>query len=339
MGGDRAPDMVIEGAALALAKNSNLRFKLYGDQAKISPLLEKYSALIKASEIIHTPDFIANEEKPSIALRHSKNSSMRLAVDAVRDGHASGVVSAGNTGAYMAIAKIFLKMIPGIDRPAIIASLPTLKNPCVMLDLGANVVCDHNHLVQFAIMGDVYAQEILGVSNPSIGLLNVGEEEQKGNDAVQEAAKILRCAPNTLNFYGFIEGDDIGKGTVDVVVTDGFTGNVALKALEGMAFFIMTFMKEVFKTSWLARAGYLLSMFAMKKFKNKLNAKNYNGAMLIGLGGVAIKSHGSADGIAFANAIHVAARMVSHDLNKKIEKSLKQLYKDIKQNAPKVDVA
>jgi glycerol-3-phosphate acyltransferase PlsX len=167
----------------------------------------------------------------------------------------------------------------------------------------------------------------------------VGEEEQKGNDAVQEAAKILKCAPNTLNFYGFIEGDDIGKGTVDVVVTDGFTGNVALKALEGMAFFIMTFMKEVFKASWLARVGYLLSMFAMKKFKNKLNAKNYNGAMLIGLGGVAIKSHGSADSIAFANAIHVAASMVSHDLNKKIEKSLKQLYKDIKKHAPKADVA
>jgi glycerol-3-phosphate acyltransferase PlsX len=330
MGGDKAPHMVIEGAALALQENPNLRFLLHGDEKQIIPLLKKHPSLECAAQLLHTPDAIKSDEKPSIALRQGRNSSMRLAINAAARGNSQGVVSAGNTGAYMAMAKIFLKMIDGIDRPAIVGSFPTLRKPCIMLDLGANVACDENHLIQFAIMGKSYAQEILGVKKPSIGLLNVGEEEQKGNVAVQGAAQIFKKAKRTFNFHGFVEGDDIMKGTVDVIVTDGFTGNVALKTIEGVVHFIMTILKDVFKSSIFAKVGYLLSMHAFKKMATSINPKKHNGAMLIGLKGIAIKSHGGADAVAFASAIKTAAQFVSHDLNKKIEKNLEQLKKDLK---------
>lgn len=329
MGGDKAPRMVIEGAALALKENPNLRFLMYGDERQIIPLMKKHPELESAAQLFHTSEFIKSDDKPSIALRQGRNSSMRLAINAAAKGVSQGVVSAGNTGAYMAMAKIFLKMIDGIDRPAIVGSFPTVTKPCVMLDLGANIVCDERHLIQFAIMGKVYAQEMLGIKNPSIGLLNVGEEEQKGNDTVQNAAQILKKARRTFNFYGFVEGNDITKGTVDVVVTDGFTGNVALKTIEGVVHFIMTILKDVFKSSIFAKVGYLLSMYAFKKMTAKINPKKYNGAMLIGLRGVAIKSHGGADAIAFANAIHAAARFASHNLNKKIETNLERLKKEL----------
>ena len=329
MGGDKAPRMVIEGAALALKENPNLRFLVYGDERQVLPLMKKYPELEKAAQLFHTSEYIKNDDKPSIALRQGRNSSMRLAINAAAKGVAQGVVSAGNTGAYMAMAKIFLKMIDGIDRPAIVGYFPTVTKPCVMLDLGANVICDERHLTQFAIMGKVYAQDMLGIKNPSVGLLNVGEEEQKGHESVQNAAKILKKAKRTFNFHGFVEGDDITKGTVDVVVTDGFTGNVALKSIEGVVYFIMTILKDVFKSSIFAKIGYLLSMYAFKKMTAKINPKKYNGAMLIGLQGVAIKSHGGADAIAFANAIHVAAQFASHNLNKKIEKNLERLKKEL----------
>lgn len=330
MGGDKAPSMVIEGAALALKENPNLRFFLYGDERKVLPLMKKHPSLEKAAQIFHTSEFIKSDDKPSVALRQGRNSSMRLAINAAAKGDSQGVVSAGNTGAYMAMAKIFLKMIDGIDRPAIVGFFPTVTKPCVMLDLGANIACDEHQLTQFAVMGKVYAQEVLGVKNPSIGLLNVGEEEQKGNDVVQNTAKLLKKAKRTFNFHGFVEGDDIMKGTVDVVVTDGFTGNVALKTIEGVIHFIMTILKDVFKSSIFAKLGYLLSMFALKRMAAKINPKKYNGAMLIGLKGVAIKSHGGADAIAFANAIHCAAQFASHNLNKKIEKNLERLQKELK---------
>lgn len=329
MGGDKAPRMVIEGAALALKENPNLRFLLYGDERQILPLMKKHPELEKYAQLFHTSEFIKSDDKPSVALRQGRNSSMRLAINAAAKGVSQGVVSAGNTGAYMAMAKIFLKMIDGIDRPAIVSSFPTITKPCVMLDLGANIVCDEHHLTQFAIMGKVYAEEMLGIKNPSIGLLNVGEEEQKGHDAIQNTAQILKKARRTFNFYGFVEGNDITKGTVDVVVTDGFTGNVALKTIEGVIYFIMTILKDVFKSSIFAKMGYLLSMYAFKKMTANINPKKYNGAMLIGLKGVAIKSHGGADAIAFANAIHAAAQFASHNLNKKIEKNLERLKKEL----------
>ena len=246
---------------------------------------------------------------------------MRLAVDAVANGEVQGVISAGNTGAYMAMVKIFLRTIPGIARPAIAASFPTLNGRKVMLDLGANVEADVQQLVQFAIMGSVYAQEVLDIKNPSVGLLNVGSEEQKGNGIVQEAAQILKHS-KVVRFHGFIEGDDIAKGTTDVVVTDGFTGNIALKASEGMVNFVITLLKQAFQTSWLAKASYLLASIPLKSMRSQINPKSYNGAILIGAGGIAIKSHGGADSEAFAAAIQVAARMASHDFNHKIEKKL-----------------
>lgn len=332
MGGDRAPHMAIEGMSLAAHADRSLRFQVFGDATHIEPLLKKFPELAPITEFTHTPDVIKSDDKPTIALRQGRNSSMRLAVDAVVKKQAKGVVSAGNTGAYMAMAKIFLKMIDGIERPAIIGSFPSASGACVMLDLGANVQCTAEHLVQFSIMGNVYAKEILGVKSPKIGLLNVGEEELKGHSVLQDAAMILRRAKKTVNYYGFIEGDDIAKGTVDVIVTDGFTGNVALKTIEGWVTFIMSMLKEVFNSSWLARLGYLLSMSAFKGIRNQMNPQKHNGAMLIGLGGVAIKSHGGADAYAFSNAIHVAARMVSHDLNQQIRDSLMQLEKDLKKN-------
>lgn len=321
MGGDHAPNMVIEGIDLVLKDTSDIYFYLYGDEARLTPLLEKYPDVKKVSKVFHTPDFIKSDEKPSAALRQGKNSSMRLAIDAVANGQVQGVVSAGNTGAYMAMVKVFLRTIEGIARPAIAASFPTLRGRKVMLDLGANIESDAQQLVQFAIMGTVYAQEVLDIQNPTVGLLNVGSEEQKGHLEIQEAAQILKHS-RAVNFYGFIEGDDIAKGTTDVVVTDGFTGNVALKASEGMVNFVITLLKQAFQTSWLAKASYLLASIPLKQMKSQINPKSYNGAILIGAGGIAIKSHGGADGEAFAAAIHVAARMASHDFNQQILKKL-----------------
>src|SRR5579883_2132393 len=235
MGGDHAPEMVIAGANLAHRRFPDVHFLLFGDEARISPLLDRNAVLKPLCEIRHTPDFVANEDKPSVALRSGRRSSMRLAIDAVEGGEAAAVVSAGNTGALMAMSKIVLRMVPGIDRPAIASYFPTMRGESVMLDLGANVECDADNLVQFAVMGEVFARTVLGVSQPSIGLLNVGSEEQKGHEEVRAAATLLRNTDLPVHFHGFVEGDDITAGTVDVVVTDGFSGNIALKTAEGTA--------------------------------------------------------------------------------------------------------
>lgn len=329
MGGDRAPHSVVEGAYLAFQLNPSLRFLLFGDQDRLNPLLEEHPSLKDVTTLIHTKDVIRNEDKPSIALRQGRKSSMRLAVNAVQEGKADAVVSAGNTGAYMAISKFVLKTMAGISRPAIAASFPTTKGSCVVLDLGANVSCDSDNLVEFAVMGDIYARDVLGLENPKVALLNVGEEEMKGNAEVQKAAAILKQAPNTLNFQGFVEGDRIIKGEADVVVTDGFSGNIALKASEGVIDFITTLLKEAIKSSWLSKIGGLLIARPLKRMKDRINPKNHNGAILIGLGGIAIKSHGGADGLAYANAIKVAAQMASHGLQKQIEEKLSQLSLDL----------
>lgn len=332
MGGDKAPRSVIEGAHLAFELNPSLHFLLFGDQDQINPLLEEFPSLRKATTLVHTKDLIRNEDKPSVALRQGRKSSMRLAINAVEEGKADAVVSAGNTGAYMAISKFVLKTMAGISRPAIAASFPTNKGSCVVLDLGANVSCDSDNLVEFAVMGDIYARDVLGLSNPKIALLNVGEEEMKGNAEVQNAAAILKKAPNTLNFQGFIEADRIMKGEADVVVTDGFSGNIALKASEGVIDFITHLLKEAIKSSWLSKLGGLLIARPLKRMKDRINPKHHNGAILIGLGGIAIKSHGGADGIAYASAIKVAAQMVSHGLQKQIEEKLSQLSLDLERD-------
>ncbi len=312
MGGDGAPEIVVSGAAIARERQPELRFLLYGDEKKLKPLVDAEPLLAECVEIRHTDDAVQNEDKPSMALRNGRNSSMWLSIEAVKKGEAAGVVSAGNTGALMAMAKFCLRTLPGIDRPAICSLFPTLRGESCMLDLGANVECDANNLVQFAVMGEVFVRTVLGIREPTIGLLNVGVEEMKGKDILKQAASILRASTLPIEFAGFVEGDDIGKGTVDVVVTDGFTGNVALKTAEGTSRLVSAYTREAFKHSLFARIGYLFARRALEKARGRVDPRKYNGAVFVGLNGIAVKSHGGTDAIGFANAIGVAADMVSH---------------------------
>ena len=306
MGGDHAPEMVLKGAEIALIRFPQLRFQLFGRAELLLPLLEKLPTVKAAATVHDAPEVITGDMKPSAALRAGRRSSMRLAIDAVADGAADCVVSAGNTGALMALAKIVLKTMPGIDRPAIATFLPTQRGESVLLDLGANIECDADNLVQFALMGDAFARAVLGVTKPLIGLLNVGSEELKGLDSVREAAARLKDIPG-ITFHGFVEGDDIAAGTVDVVVTDGFSGNIALKSVEGTAKLYTQFLRAAFNNSFLARCGYLLVKGALNRVKERLDPRRYNGAMLLGLNGIVVKSHGGSDAVGFANAIGVAA--------------------------------
>ena len=314
MGGDNAPGMVIDGAALARERHPNLRFLLFGDEAVIAPLLSRHRALRGVVEVRHTDAQVGSNDRPSQALRHGRQSSMRLAINAVGEGEAGGIVSAGNTGALMAMSKFVLKTMPGIDRPAICSFLPTLRGESVMLDLGANVECGQDNLVQFAIMGAAFARTILGLPRPTVGLLNVGQEEMKGNEAVKGAAAVLNQADLPLRFHGFIEGDDIAKGTTDVVVTDGFTGNVALKTVEGTAKLFSQFLRTAFRQSTLSRLGYLLAKPSMKALRDRIDPRHHNGGVLLGLNGVSVKSHGGMDEVGFATAIGLTADMVADDL-------------------------
>ncbi|MGH7002247.1 MAG: phosphate acyltransferase PlsX, partial [Stellaceae bacterium] len=248
-----------------------------------------------------------------------------LAIDAVAAGEADCVVSAGNTGALMAMAKFSLKMIPGIDRPAIASFFPTQRGESVMLDLGANVSCDSENLVQFALLGDVFSRTVLGTTAPSVGLLNVGAEDQKGNDAVRGAALRLRGPGIPTHFHGFIEGDDIGKGTVDVVVTDGFTGNVAIKTAEGTARLFAEFLHAAFANSLSARFGYLFAWRSLSKLRKRMDPRRYNGAVFLGIQGICVKSHGSTDDLGFANAVGVAADMATNGFLDKVHEEMLQL--------------
>ena len=325
MGGDNAPTMVIKGANIARQRFPKARFIFFGDQTRIKPLIDKLPHLSKVSTIRHADHEIKAEDKPSAALRSGRGSSMRLACDAVRDGEAAGIVSAGNTGALMAIAKFVLKTLPGIDRPAIAGYFPTLRGESVLLDLGANVECDANNLVEFAVMGNVFARTVLGVLQPTVGLLNVGSEELKGHEALREASAILRRTSMPGHFHGFVEGDDIAKGTVDVVVTDGFTGNIALKTIEGTAKLYSEFLRGTFRISLLSRLGYLMARPALNGLRIRLDPRRYNGAIFLGLNGIAVKSHGGTDALGFANAIGVAIDMVLHGAIDKIKEDFAQL--------------
>jgi glycerol-3-phosphate acyltransferase PlsX len=326
MGGDRAPDMVLKGASIALQRFPQVHFRIYGIESHIRPLMAKLPRLAGKATLHHTDDVVTDDAKPSTALRTGRRSSMRLAIDAVAEGEADGVVSAGNTGALMAMAKFALKMLPGIDRPAMASFFPTRRGESVMLDLGANVECDADNLVQFAVMGDVFARTVLGLLQPTVGLLNVGSEDLKGNDAVRGASAQLRGAGLPIRFYGFIEGDDIGAGTVDVVVTDGFTGNVALKVMEGTARLYGEFLRASFKNSLTARIGYLLARRSLHKLRDRLDPRRHNGAVFLGLQGIAVKSHGSADALSFANAIGVAVDMKVNGFLEQIRDGVARLH-------------
>jgi glycerol-3-phosphate acyltransferase PlsX len=319
MGGDRAPEMVLEGAEIARTHHPDVHFLIVGDEARIAPLLAKRPALAAVSTIRHAADVITNEDKPSAALRGGRNSSMRLAIDAVAAGEAQGVVSAGNTGALMATAKVVFKTLPGIDRPAIASFFPTLRGESVMLDLGANIECDAENLVQFAIMGSVFAKAVLGLVDPTVGLLNVGSEALKGPDAVRDAAARLRELDFPGRFEGFVEGDDIPAGKVDVVVTDGFSGNIALKTAEGTAKLYATWLRHTFRSSWLASLGYLLARGAFRRLRHRTDPRQYNGALFLGLNGICVKSHGGTDGEGFAHAIDVGVDLVIHGFNDKVK--------------------
>jgi len=317
--------MVVAGADLALQRYPKVKFAFYGDQEQIEPLLERHKALRALATVHHTTEAIGNEDKPSVALRTGRQSSMRLAIDAVAAGQADCVVSAGNTGALMAMAKFVLKTLPGIHRPAIGSFMPTIRGESVMVDLGANIECDAENLVQFAIMGSIFARTVLGIPEPTIGLLNVGAEQVKGHDAIREAAERLRSIPLPGRFHGFIEGNDIPLGTVDVIVTDGFTGNIALKLAEGMGRLYADFLQRTFRSSIMARLGYLLASGAFRKLRARVDPRRYNGGMFLGLSGVCVKSHGGIDAFGFANAIGVAIDLVAQGFNDRISDELHRL--------------
>ncbi|MGV8995918.1 MAG: phosphate acyltransferase PlsX [Parvibaculaceae bacterium] len=319
MGGDHGPASTIGGADIAALRHPGVRFVIFGDEAVMRPVLDKFPRVAAVSEIVHTEVSISMNELPSQALRRGrKTSSMWQAIDAVKQGRAQVALSAGNTGALMAMAKVILKMMPNVERPALAALLPTARGESVMLDLGATVGADAFQLVQFAVMGEAFARIILGVERPTVGLLNIGQEEVKGTEQVKEAALILRNAQVPLAFHGFVEGDDIGKGTTDVVVTDGYTGNIALKTAEGTVRMIVGFLRSALNSSLLSRLGYLLAMGAFKALAKKLDPNTSNGAVFLGLNGLVVKSHGGTDAEGYAYAIDVAVDVAAADLVQKI---------------------
>jgi len=329
MGGDHAPQMVIAGADRVRLRHTDLHFLLFGDEAVILPLVKARDGFDRRVEIVHTPDRVEADAKPSQVLRHGRKSSMGLAIEAVRDGRADAVVSAGNTGALMGLSKFVLKTLPGIERPAIGSLMPTRRRETVFLDLGANTECDAENLVQFAVMGEVFAREVLGIAKPTVGLLNIGTEDVKGHETIRQAAAALRETSLPIEFRGFVEGTDLSNGTTDVVVTDGFTGNVALKVAEGTAGLYTHLLKQTFNSSLLSRLSYLLASGALDALRQRLDPRRYNGAMLLGLNGVVVKSHGGTDELGFANAINVAIDLVKQGTNQRITTELNKLEDEV----------
>lgn len=324
MGGDHGPSAVIPGAELSLIRHPDTEMILFGDATAVEPVLARHPRLKAASRFVHTDVAVKMDEKPSQALRHGRwKSSMWLALDAVKKGEADVAVSAGNTGALMVMAKFNLKMIAGVDRPAIAALWPTLKGESIVLDVGASIGADAEHLVHLAAMGSAMARVLFDIERPTVGLLNIGVEEVKGLEPVREAAQILREQPLPhLNYFGFIEADDIGKGTVDVVVTEGFAGNIALKAAEGTARQIGEYLRGAMMRTLRARIGYLFARQAFCAVREKMDPRKANGGVFLGLNGIVIKSHGGADAEGFAAAVDIGYDMVRYELLAKIGQAL-----------------
>jgi len=324
MGGDHGPSVVVPGAALALAQHPDSTFILFGDQGRIGPLLAAHPRLKAACRLVHTDVAVRMDDKPSQALRNGRwKSSMWLAIDAVKKGEADVAVSAGNTGALMAMAKFNLRMLPGIERPAIAALWPTMKGTCIVLDLGASIGADAEQLVDMAVMGSAMARVLHQIDRPSVGLLNIGVEEVKGLEAVREAGRILRENPLPhIDYIGFVEGDDIGRGKADVVVTEGFAGNIALKAAEGTARQFADYLRGAISQSIWSKIGYLLARPAFRMLRDKMDPNKSNGGVFLGLNGVVIKSHGGTDAEGFAAAIDVGYNMVHYELLAKIGETI-----------------
>lgn len=309
MGGDNSPRVVIEGLAIAAKNNPDTRFLVFGEEEKILDEIKKFPHLNHVCDVRHSPEMVHNEDKPSQVIRN-KNTSMYQAIDAVRQGEAQAVVSAGNTGALMAISKMLLKTIQKIHRPAIVSIMPHRYGKYVMLDLGANTECNAVNLAEFAVMGNVLAKHALGIDRPRIALLNIGAEEMKGKEEIRHAAQMIRSSSMDLDFIGYIEPHEIAFGKADVIVADGFTGNVALKSIEGTAKLIRAMIKDAFDHSILATIGKPFLYFAAKKISKTMNPKLYNGAMFVGLNGLSVKSHGGTDGLGFSVALNNAVMLV-----------------------------
>jgi glycerol-3-phosphate acyltransferase PlsX len=324
MGGDHGPSVTLPGAEIALVRHPEIEYLLFGDSALMAPVLEGLPRLKASAKVIHTDVAIRMDDKPSQALRYGRwKSSMWLAIDAVKKGEADVAVSAGNTGALMAMARFNLRMIEGIERPAIAALWPTLKGESVVLDVGASIGADEAHLVNLAAMGSAMARVLFDVERPTVGLLNIGVEEIKGLEQVREAGRILRESPlRHFEYHGFVEGDDIGKGVVDVVVTEGFAGNIALKTAEGTAHQLAQYLRAAMNRTWASRLGYLLARQAFRTLREKMDPRKSNGGVFLGLNGIVIKSHGGADAEGTASAIDMGYDMVRYELLDKISQSM-----------------
>jgi glycerol-3-phosphate acyltransferase PlsX len=324
MGGDEGLAVMLAGVARARRRFEEMRFILVGDEAQIREGLKTHPNLTAHSEIVHAPGVVGSSDKPSQAIRRAKTTSMGVAIDMVKQGRAAAAVSSGNTGALMAMAKLSLRMLPGIDRPALAAMLPTLgENDVVVLDLGANTECDARNLVQFAVMGAAYARTNLDLASPRVALLNIGSEDQKGTGEIRDAAQALRAATHLpMTFTGFIEGDRLSRGDVDVIVCDGFSGNIALKTAEGTARFVGDLLKRAFRSSVRSKIGFLISKPATDLLRHHLDPNNHNGAVFLGLNGIVVKSHGGANELGVATAIAAAAKMVRDDLTRRISEDL-----------------
>jgi glycerol-3-phosphate acyltransferase PlsX len=324
MGGDHGPSVVLPGAEVSLSRHPDITFLVYGDEGAIGPLLETRPILAEAVQVFHTDYAVKMDDKPSQALRYGRGrSSMWLAIDAVKRGDADVAVSAGNTGALMAMSKFHLRTMPGIERPAIAALWPTLRGESIVLDVGASIGADVEHLVDLAVMGSAMASVVFDLERPTVGLLNVGVEEIKGLEEIREAHRVLRVNPyEHLDYKGFIEGDDIGRGTVDVVVTEGFSGNIALKTAEGTAKQIAAYLKGAMTRTLSAKLGYLLARQAFATLRDKMDPRKVNGGVFLGLNGVVIKSHGGTDAEGFAAAVDLGYDMAHYDLLDKISRTL-----------------
>ena len=324
MGGDEGVAVMLAGAARARRRFEGMEFLLVGDESRIRDGLKVHPNLAAASEIVHAAEVVASDAKPSQAIRRAKTTSMGIAIDLVKQGRAVAAVSSGNTGALMAMAKLSLRTMAGIDRPALAALMPSLgANDTVMLDLGANTEVDERNLVQFAVMGAAYARTALDLARPRVALLNIGTEEMKGTDSIRDAAAQLRAAKHLpLEFTGFIEGNRLSRGDVDVIVCDGFSGNIALKTAEGTARFVADLLRRAFSSSLRSKVGFLISKPATELLRHHLDPNNHNGAVFLGLNGIVVKSHGGANEVGVDTAIGFAAKMVRDELTRRIAEDL-----------------
>ncbi len=318
MGGDAGPGVVVAALARLVQRHPLAKFILHGDETKLKPLFSRRAKLLDRVTIRHAPDRVSMEEKPSIALRRGRNSSMWRAIEAVKNKEAEVAVSAGNTGALMAMGMFQLGVLDGISRPAIAVILPTRRGQSIVLDVGANVQSDAEQLVDFAVMGEAFARAIFSLERPSVGLLNVGSEDVKGNDSVKGAAHILRNVSLPMEFQGFVEGDDIAEGSADVIVTDGFTGNVALKTAEGTAKLVVSYLRSALRRSFFGRLGGLLAAGALNSLRRKLDPRAFGGGIFLGLNGVVVKAHGGTDAMGFASAVDMAIDMTEAGITSRI---------------------